>query len=94
MVLANGAKSPLYVGASDATLLLLRSINKMTRTKSFAITTGATGAILALFMTVTAVSTGLKTEEARIGAAHFFIACAAMVATGGVAALIDQDRNY
>ena len=66
----------------------------MTRTKSFAITTGATGTILALFMAITAVSTGLKTQEARTGAAHFFIACAALVATGGVAALIDQDRNY
>jgi hypothetical protein len=68
-------------------------INKqMTRTKAFAITTGATGAILALLMTVTAVSTGLKTQEARTGAAHFFICCAALVATGGVAALIDQER--
>jgi hypothetical protein len=64
----------------------------MTRTKSFAITTGATGTILALFMTITAVSSGLKTQEARTGAAHFLIACAALVATGGVAALIDQER--
>jgi len=66
----------------------------MTRTKSFAIATGATGIILALFMTITAASSGLKTQEARTGAAHFLIACAALVATGGVAALIDQDRNY
>ena len=77
-----------------ASLHTRRSITKMTRTKSFAITTGAAVTILALLMTVTAVSSGLKTQEARTGAAHFFIACAALVATGGVAALIDQDRNY
>jgi len=64
----------------------------MTRTKAFAITTGATGTILAMLMAVTAASTGLKTQEAREGAADFFICCAALVATGGVAALIDQDR--
>tara|TARA_R110001606_G_scaffold9995_1_gene42640 strand:- start:1199 stop:1399 length:201 start_codon:yes stop_codon:yes gene_type:complete len=64
----------------------------MTRTKAFAITTGATGTILAMLMAVTCVSVGLKTQEAREGAADFFICCAALVATGGVAALIDQDR--
>jgi len=92
MVLANGAESLLYICASDAHPSAAPINKHMTRTKSFAITTGATGTILALFMTVTAVSTGLKTQEARTGAAHFFIACAALVTTGGVAAMIDQER--
>ena len=64
----------------------------MTRTKAFAITTGATGTILAMLMAVTAVSTGLKTQEAREGAADFFLCCAALVSIGGVAALVDEER--
>jgi len=64
----------------------------MTRTKAFAITTGLTGTILAALMTCNAVATGLKTQEARDGAADFFICCAALVSVGGVAALVDQDR--
>tara|TARA_R110001606_G_C15058487_1_gene614441 strand:+ start:305 stop:505 length:201 start_codon:yes stop_codon:yes gene_type:complete len=64
----------------------------MTTLKSFSIATGLTGTILAALMTCNAVATGLKTQEARIGAAHFLLSCGALVATGGVAALIDQER--
>jgi hypothetical protein len=64
----------------------------MTTLKSFSIATGLTGTILAALMTCNAVATGLKTQEAREGAADFFICCAALVSIGGVAALVDQDR--